>query len=148
MEELKADSKDNSLPPKNGVNKVEDEKVVVENIKKLVRETDESKKPSKRLSELALKISKSPDLFVNSHLRESEDLLKFIGKSPFSSSIPTIDKNRKNPLQLKAYKSFFVSLFESVLIMKKIEPLSESDLDIRILSIPRPIDVKCAFKNN
>jgi hypothetical protein len=143
MEELKVNLQDNSLALKNGANKIEDEKVAVENIKKLVGETDECKKPSKKLSELALKISKSPDPFANSHLRETKDLLKFIGKTPFSTSLKTIEKDRKDPLRLKAYKNFFVSLFESVLIMKKIEPLSESDLEIRILSIPRPMNLRC-----
>lgn len=126
---------------------LEEDKVAneVEAIKQLV---DEGKKPSKKLSELALKKSKSPDPFVNSHIREEEQLMKFIGKTPFGDTLQTIDKSRKNMAQLKAYKSFFVSLFESVLIMKRIEPPSDAELEIRALSIPRPMDVKCNFKEN
>lgn len=137
-----------SITKKEGVMlPLEEDKVAneVEAIKLLV---DEGKRPSKKLSELALKKSKSPDPFVNSYMREEKELMKFIGKTPFGDTLQTIDKSRKNPAQLKAYKSFFVSLFESVLVMKRIEPLSEDDLEIRILSIPRPMNLKCNFKGN
>lgn len=113
---------------------------------KLISELDNGcKKPSKKLSEMALKISKSPDLFVNSHLREEKELMTLIDKTPFGTSLQSIDESKKDGSQLKAYKDFFVSLFESVSIIKRIEPLNEAELEIRILSIPRPINLQCTF---
>lgn len=168
MEERKADSQDNSESLTNGAKTqegeqqeqdktniaeeakigmigLEEEKVVgeVERIKRLVGETGVAKKPSKKLSEMVLKISKSPEPFVHTPKVEDKALMKFIDNTPFSNSLQTIDKGRKNPSQLKAYKNFFVSLFESVLVMKQIQPLSEADLETRILSIPRPAELKC-----
>jgi hypothetical protein len=128
---------------------LEEEKIVKEEerVKELiVRVGNAGKKPSKRLSELALKISKSPDLFANSRLREERELIKFISKTPFTSLFQNADRKRKEPGQFKVYKNFFVSLFESVLIMKKIEPLSEAELEIRTLSIPKPISLLCTFE--
>lgn len=105
-----------------------------------------SRRPSKKLSENALRESKSPHLSSHSQLREERELMKFISKTPFGVFLQTIEKRRRNFSQLRAYKNFFVSLFESVLIMKRIDPLSESELDIRMLSIPRPLNLHCTFQ--
>eukprot|EP00826_Nyctotherus_ovalis_P010067 TRINITY_DN12673_c0_g1_i2.p1 TRINITY_DN12673_c0_g1~~TRINITY_DN12673_c0_g1_i2.p1 ORF type:complete len:179 (-),score=61.43 TRINITY_DN12673_c0_g1_i2:765-1301(-) len=105
-----------------------------------------SRRPSKRLSETTLKESKLPELFSHSQIGEERELMKFISKTPFGIFLQTIEEGRKNSSQLRAYKNFFVSLFESVLIMKRIEPLSEAELDTRMLSIPRPLNLRCTFE--
>ena len=109
-----------------------------------ILETIKSRKPSQKLSEIALKNSKSPDPFRTT-LTDDPEILKLIKKSNLSNSLDNIEKKKNNPQRCKAYKNFLTTLFESILIMKKIEPVEEVDLAIRIISIPRPLELSCLF---
>ena len=109
-----------------------------------IMENIKSKKPTPKTSEIALKNRKSPDPFRTT-LTDDPEILKLIKKSNLSNSLDNIEKKKNNPQRCKAYKNFLTTLFESILIMKKIEPVEEVDLAIRIISIPRPLELSCLF---
>ena len=108
-----------------------------------ILESIKSQKPSKKLSEIVFKGNIPSDPFSNPELNEDKKFIKILRTASINNSLDKIVKKKKSPEKLKAYKNYFIAVFESILIMKKIEPLSEEDLSIRLLSIPRPIDISC-----
>ena len=90
-----------------------------------ILESIKSQKPSKKLSEIVFKGNIPSDPFSNSELNEDKKFIKILRAASISDSLDKITKKKKRPEKLKAYKNYFIPIFESILIMNKIEPLSK-----------------------
>ena len=100
---------------------------------------------SDKMSEVVLKESKSPDPFESTRPHTESRLIELIN-STTGPSCPLQELKKsgnKSSSALRAYKHFIISLFESASFMRKMIPITEADLIIRKLSIPRPLNVTC-----
>ena len=128
---------------------------IIEEIKHtLVNESDQSiesvldkiksKRPLKKFSKIILK---DENLLKPIPIKVSgleSDKIKTNPKLVMSFQEYT--KMKKTSKQIRSYKEFFVTLLETILFRKVMEPALQCEIDIRMLSIPKPETISCNYK--
>ncbi len=92
-----------------------------------------------------LKGSKSPDPFEDKHRQSETHLLGLINSTtnPESPLYSLQKSGTRATAELKAYKHFIISLFESACFIRKMEPIPDAKVEPQRLFIHRPKAVTC-----
>ncbi len=104
---------------------------------------------TKEKQEATLRGSKSPDPFEDKHVQSETQLIGLINNTtnPENPLSAMQKSGGRSSAELKAYKHFIISLFESACFIRKMEPVSEAKALAQQLSLPRPKGLTCNLQH-